>query len=267
MDNMTPLTAEILHYHEDSADTRYFTIRLIKPDLMTAPQPGQFFMLSVPGHGEAAFTFATAPNKQGVFDVLVRAIGELTQALFALKSGQRIGIRGPYGKGWPLTELIDQQLLIIAGGCGLAPLNGLIDDLLKLHHRTELTLVYGARTAAHQVLNSQRQRWNKQIPVFDVLEDGPDGGTPLSIMPKVIKSMADKPEKILLCGPEAMMQATALYFLAQGFPATSIWASIERRMHCAIGLCGHCYLEQQYACTDGPTFRWDQLQPLLRRAI
>jgi anaerobic sulfite reductase subunit B len=267
MDSMTPLAAELLHYREDSADTRYFKIRLIAPNKMSAPQPGQFCMLSVPGHGEAAFTFATAPDKQGVFHILVRAIGELTYALFALKPGQRIGIRGPFGKAWPLAEIVDQQLLIIAGGCGLAPLNGLIDHLLKTHRKPQLTLVYGARTSAHQVLNSQRQRWNKQIPIFDVLEDGPDGGTPLSIMPNVIKSMVDKPEKILLCGPEAMMQISALYFLAQGFPATSIWAAIECRMHCAIGLCGHCYLEQQYACTDGPIYRWDQLQPLLRRSI
>ena len=266
MHSLTPQILEMVSFEIDSTETRYFQFRLMEPALFAAPLPGQFFMLSVPGHGEAAFTFATPPDQHGQFDALIRSSGTLTRALFEIEPGRRLGIRGPFGCGWPIAELENQRVLIVAGGCGLAPLNGLIEQLLVSEHCDQLILVYGARTSAQQVLNSHRERWNAQMQVTDVVEETDEGGTPLSIMPRLMAGWDEPPDRLLLCGPELMMQATAQYFLAQGFPAKFIWASIERRMHCAVGLCGHCYLEHQYACTDGPTYRWDRLQPVLRQS-
>ena len=126
-----------MDFRVDSTDTRYFRLRLIEPDSIAAPLPGQFFMLSVPGQGEAPFTFATPPDQLGVFHALIRSSGTLTHSLFEIQPGQCLGIRGPFGHGWPVMELQGQRVLIVASGCGLAPVNSLIEQLLASQRSEE----------------------------------------------------------------------------------------------------------------------------------
>jgi len=274
--NLTPTAMELVDFIDDGEDARHFRFRLITPQSINTPKPGQFFMLSVPGAGEAPFTFTAKPDNQGVFRALIRKMGDVTTALFQCQSGAILGIRGPFGKGWPIASLSDKKIIMVAGGCGLAPLTGLIDQLIAERHHKHLALVYGARNRALQMLNPERLRWQREISLFDVLEDTGETvtssknhvleGTPLDAMDSVLRTLDWTPDMLLLCGPEVMMKAVAKNFLQRGLPAQSIWLSIERRMHCAVGLCGHCYLSEHhlahhYVCKDGPTYRWDYLQP------
>lgn len=270
--SLTPQPIELLSYDMDGKDSRHFSFRLIEPGVIVAPQPGQFFMLHVPSIGAAPFTFTSAPNKKGHFRALIKRMGAVTSALFESQPGAILGARGPFGKGWPLNQLSDQRILMIAGGCGLAPLVSLTETLLAKKNYQHLTLLYGAANAHTQLLNPERQRWRQQIAVYDVLEDHVDTdanhqqvlrGTTVDVLDTVLHQVDQLPTAVLLCGPDVMMQKIASKLTACDVPATSIWLSIERRMHCAVGLCGHCYLQDQYACKDGPTYRWDQFQSLL----
>lgn len=274
--NLTPIAMELVDFINDGEDARHFRFRLLNPQSIGKPEPGQFFMLSVPGAGEAPFTFTAIPNSHGVFRALVRKMGAVTTALFQCQPGSILGIRGPFGKGWPIAALADKKILMVAGGCGLAPLASLIDQLINQQHHKHLALVYGARNRALQMLNPERLHWQQKISLFDVLEDtrGTQAsnknhilkGTPLDAMDSVLRTLDWTPDTLLLCGPEVMMHAVAKNFIQRGLSAQAIWLSIERRMHCAVGLCGHCYLSEHhlahhYVCKDGPTYRWDHLQP------
>jgi len=274
--NLTPIAMELVDFINDGEDARHFRFRLLTPQSIDKPEPGQFFMLSVPGAGEAPFTFTVTPNNQGVFRALVRKMGDVTTALFQCQPGDILGIRGPFGKGWPVNALANKKILIVAGGCGLAPLANLIDELITNHHHKHLALVYGARNRALQMLNPERLYWQQEISLFDLLEDTGETqasnknhileGTPMDAMDSVLRTLDWTPDTLLLCGPEVMMHAVAKNFIQRGLSAQAIWLSIERRMHCAVGLCGHCYLSEHhlahhYVCKDGPTYRWDHLQP------
>jgi len=266
MQNLTPNAIELVDYYNDGEEARHFSFKLLEPHSMAIPLPGQFFMLYIPGIGSAPFTFTSVPDVQGIFSSLIRRMGRVTSALFDCKPGSILGARGPFGKGWALEELAGQRVLIIAGGCGLAPLVSLTDYLIKEQSCEQVTLIYGSRSAAAQLLNPERQRWQKHIAVYDVVEDKDFPGltgTPLDALPTVLKDLQKTPTVLLLCGPEVMMHAVAKHFVNLGLSPQSIWLSIERRMHCAVGTCGHCYLEHHYACKDGPTYRWDTIQPFL----
>jgi len=269
--SLTPHAIKLVSYCEDGEDTRHFSFRLLEPHSTMIPEAGQFFMLHVPGAGAAPFTFTTPPDENGYFSALIKRMGSVTKALFRCKTGTILGARGPFGKGWPIKEMSGQRILIVAGGCGLAPLVGLTQTLLDNREYQSLTLLYGAASKSTQLLNPERERWRKKIAVYDVVEHRSSEkeeqveliGTPVDVLDIVLTKSDKFPTALLLCGPEIMMRKVALEFINRGLPATSIWLSLERRMHCAVGLCGHCYLHHNYACKDGPTYRWDQLQSIL----
>jgi len=234
--------------------------RLIDPSLIETPEHGQFFMLTVPGTGNAAFTFITMPDQQGRFHALIRRTGSVTEALFNCKPGAIVGIRGPFGTGWPLAALENQRVLMIAGGCGLAPLTSLTDYLISRNEAEQPCLIYGAATTEKQMLNARRDSWRRQMTVIDIVESekcGTATGTPLDALPACFNDSDKSPTTVLLCGPEKMMNVMAQACIAHGVKPSSIYLSVERRMHCAVGLCGHCYLKNAYVCKQGPTFRFD----------
>jgi len=276
MHNLTPTAIQLVDFYDDGEHARHFNFRLLAESGAVNKdtthhwlhvQAGQFFMLCVPNVGEAPFTFTQAPDEKGNFRALVRRMGSVTSALFDLEAGQILGIRGPFGKGWPIKSITDKRILVVGGGCGLAPLVSVVNQLIEQQNYTQLTVVYGARNRLVQMLNPERERWQHIIPVYNMIEDGTTNGddneyigTPVDIMPTVLNSFGELPDIALLAGPEAMMYSMAEYLVAYGLSDHSIYLSIERRMHCAVGTCGHCYLKNKYACTDGPTFRWDELQ-------
>ncbi len=278
--NHIPDSIEIIDYKDDGKATRHYRFRLLSKTRHShwhETQAGQFFMLNVPEVGEAPFTFTEPPNEQNEFSALIRKMASVTSALFDLSKGQIVGARGPFGQGWPHTILKDEYILIVAGGCGLAPLVHLINTLIATTENKKIVLIYGARDEQSQMLIAQQKRWLKTITIYHTLdqvsEDSNfnDGfnllkGTPLDVLPQALSSFNSLPSKVLLCGPEVMMNSIAQTSIGRGIPETSIYLSLERRMHCAVGLCGHCYLGDQYVCKQGPTFSWQQLQSFMSTA-
>lgn len=267
MIDSTPRRLHLLEQYEDGEDSRHFSLRIEQPaasDL--AAKAGQFFMLTLPGVGEAPFTYVSLPDAQGCFTALVRRAGRLTQALFDQPAGSVLGYRGPFGHGWPLF-FNAQPLLVVAGGCGLAPLAGVIEQASRQAMPARLSVIYGARHSGAQVLGRERARWQQTLPfieTFDQAAPGQRQGTPLLHLDEVFA--AGPPAALLCCGPEPLMRASAEACLKRGLRADRIWLSLERRMHCADGLCGHCYLGSSYVCQDGPTYRYDRYLQLLGRS-
>lgn len=303
--SFTPFAVRLVDAYEDGLDARHVTFEPLTRESANdggdvgppqaaphaRPSPGQFFLLSVPGHGEAAFTYVSLPDPCGRFDAVVRRIGELTSALHALPVGAVLGCRGPFGRGWPLAEVVGRRVLVLAGGCGLAPLACAIDTLAALAvplvlaapseraapaalvapaalaangDGTRVAVAYGSRHEASQVLARERARWRGRLPVVECFDaptvSGDLRGTPVAHIDRACASWGGlAPERALVCGPEAMMDAAAEALVARGLAPEHIWLSLERRMHCGVGLCGHCYVAETYACIDGPTYRWDVL--------
>ncbi|MCW5829211.1 MAG: FAD/NAD(P)-binding protein [Deltaproteobacteria bacterium] len=265
---MTPAPVRIASVYDDGEDTRHFTLEPVHQGAAVTAEPGQFFMLAVPGSGEAPFTYVRLPDTHGRFDMVVRRTGKLTHALFDRKQGDILGYRGPFGHGWPLNELQGRRVMVISGGCGLAPLAAVIDWLIE--GRTTTALIYGARNPAAQVLARERALWAPKLPILETFDQTAPGvqrtGTPLTALGAATERLGGAPEIVLTCGPEAMMEAVARHFVDSGLPADRIWLSMERRMHCGVGLCGHCYIAHTYACRQGPTYRWDEISTLRQRA-
>jgi anaerobic sulfite reductase subunit B len=276
--NLIPDTIKIVDYIDDGELARHYQFQLLN---MIHPwqdaQPGQFFMLNVPSIGEAAFTFTEPPNEQGEFRALIRQMGKLTSTLFTLPKGEILGARGPFGRGWPLDKINKQNIIIIAGGCGLAPLVNLIDGLTwsnaenntnNLATNQQVVLIYGAQSKQAQLLTTERKRWQQQIKIYSTLDEVDDQytlaenesqGTPIDIVDTALASFTKPATTALLCGPEIMMHSAAKQLVKNGIASDAIFLAIERRMHCAVGLCGHCYLNEHYVCKSGPTFSWQEL--------
>ncbi|MCQ4347157.1 FAD-binding oxidoreductase [Pseudomonas stutzeri] len=263
---LTPRPLRLLDSYADGRDARHFRLRIAQPLASDrAALPGQFFMLGVPGLGEAPFTYVSAPDAAGEFDALIRRSGRLTARLFELPDGALLGYRGPFGLGWPEPEAL-REVLAVAGGCGLAPLAGWIETA-RLRPESGVRVLYGARSAEHQVLGRERARWRAALPLVETLDEGGPGGLRGSPLGQLDRLCAEAlPQAVLCCGPEAFMLAIAKACVRRGVAAERIWLSVERRMHCAVGLCGHCYVADSYACVDGPTYRYDRYRALLARS-
>lgn len=267
---LTPKTIRIVDFYEDGTDSRHFTF---EPKGFSHEEPigiGQFFMLTVPGAGLAPFTYISLPDSQGRFNALIRKVGKLTDQLFTLQKGDLLGYSGPYGNGWPLTEINQKEVLIVAGGCGLAPVTTTIDYLIEEGQAASVTLLYAARDRESQVLKHERARWQSKIKVFETLDTEvykEHAGLPTQHLSTVLSECIRKPNMLLTCGPEAMMKEVAKMCLDLGFASADIWLSIERRMRCGVGLCGHCYIGSSYACKQGPSYRYDDFIELERNHI
>ncbi|MBI2379417.1 MAG: FAD/NAD(P)-binding protein [Gammaproteobacteria bacterium] len=265
--SVLPRPMRLLQRYDDGEDARHFTFQLEDIRAEDAGMmPGQFFMLVLPGCGEAPFTYVSRPDDQGRFSALIRRMGKLTEALFELQPGEVLGYRGPFGQGWP-RFYGKQRILAVAGGCGLAPLAGFIEDVARTRSGTHLQVIYGARHVGARVLSRERARWSGALPLIETLDQAGPGhrqGTPLAHFDTVFGQAP--PDAVLCCGPEVLMEAAARECLGRGLRADQIWLSVERRMHCGVGLCGHCYVGDSYACRDGPTYRYDRYRELLRRS-
>ncbi len=261
---MTPQLIRITEIYDDGEASSHFTFEPVN-GINHSARPGQFFTLTLPGHCEAAFTYLSLPDAEGRFKALIRRAGTLTSALFNCNAGDLIGFRGPFGNSWPLDQLLGKRILIIAGGIGLPPLAAIADHLINSNN-TQVALIYGSRSPADQVLKYERSAWHMYMPILETF-DHPSSqeqlaGTPLDHLQEMTVKLGGHPEAILTCGPEVMMNAVGHHFVQNGLPPENIWLALERRMHCGVGECGHCYLGSSYVCTDGPIYSWQQLTRL-----
>ncbi len=266
-----PHHARIAEVIPESADTRTFILRLepLVPDF-DAAKPGQFVMLSLLGHGEAAFTMsrlARAGAAPGTVVLTIRQIGALTTALFALGRGASVGVRGPFGRGFPDDNLA-RPTVYVAGGCGLAPLKAAIDvHIVARPAGTPLAIVYGARDPDTRILRAALASWERVRDVH-LIECVEHAGTQwqgrIGMVTDYIREAvaAVGAQRAAVCGPSAMLVATADQLCRAGLSVEAIYLALERYMKCGTGQCGHCYVNHRSVCTDGPVFSLAELRPL-----
>ena len=259
---MTPTMATVTAATRDLVDT--VTLSLDVPDGLAMPRPGQFAMLWVPGVGEIPISYSgIGPGRR--VDHTVRAVGATSAALAALQPGDLLGVRGPLGRGWQLGDLAGTDLLIIAGGLGLAPLRPVVEMAAELDARS-VRLLVGARSPDLVLYAEQiAQRWHRLRPVVtvdhaDATWSGPVGPLNVDLAGALVEPGATT---ALVCGPEIMMQVLGRRLAQRGVPRDRIQVSLERNMQCGVGHCGHCQLGPLFACTDGPVVDWGLAAPLL----
>lgn len=231
--------------------------------------PGQFDMVYVYGVGEAAISISSDPATPEVLSHTIRAVGWVTRALNGLQPGSTIGIRGPYGRGWPLDEAEGRDLVIVAGGIGLAPVRPAIVQALQQRDRfRRIVLLTGARSPRDLVFRDDLERWDasRDIDVHVTVDSAVRGWSGrVGVVTKLIPRVPFDPENavIFTCGPEVMMQLTATALTTRGVPPNRIHVTLERNMTCGVGTCGHCQLGPIFVCRDGPVFPWPQVERLL----
>lgn len=264
-----PIRAVIKKIIVESPDAKTFVLQPIdKTNGVLKYKPGQFMLFSLVGYGEAPFTFASAPGKDGRFQISVRRVGSLTSALHQLKEKDIVGVRGPYGNTFPLEKIKGKDLLFVAGGCGIAPLRPLIQHVFKNRKNYgRVEIIYGCRTPKDIFYKEEIKSWQAQPESFAHLTvDEPDelwGGTcgvVCVLLPKI--KLNPKASLVFLCGPGVMIKFAVNDILKLGFKEQNIYASLERYMKCGIGKCGHCYIKGKYVCLDGPNFSYTQMKEL-----
>ena len=264
---LVPEVATLLARYDDGEDALHLRFRL-EDGAHWQAEPGQFFMLSLPGLGEAAFTFVSLPDARGVFTALVREVGTLTRALRELPLGTFVGVRGPLGQPWP--ALMDQTALVVAGGCGLAPLAAWVDRRIVAGLQARTAVLFSARSAAGRILAREREAWEAAgLPLLQPVDD-PAWHTPEELtqaaghrLDAALARLPERPAAVLTCGPEAMMLGVGALLEKRGIAPEKVWLSLERRMHCGVGLCGHCYVGGALVCRDGPTMTLVRTRALL----
>ncbi|MCA9259795.1 MAG: FAD/NAD(P)-binding protein [Planctomycetales bacterium] len=232
-------------------------------------QPGQFNMLYVPGVGEAAISVSGNAELPQRIAHTVRIAGRVTQALANMRSGDALGLRGPFGAGWPLSECVGRDVVIAAGGLGLAPLRPALERLLTLRQPlTRIYLVYGARAPGNLLYSRDYDRWIGQgVNVYTIVDRADPGWLGqvgvATVLWEQLSGFDPQNAVVFCCGPEAMIRATVKTAQREGVRADRIWVSLERHMQCAAGLCGHCQLGPLFVCRDGPVFRYDRVKRYL----
>jgi NAD(P)H-flavin reductase len=231
-------------------------------------QPGQFNMLYLFGVGEVPISIVSDPEDTQLFDHAIRAVGRVTRALCRLEPGARLGVRGPYGRGWPLGALEGRDVVIVTGGLGCAPVVSVINYILRRRNRYgRLVIVQGVKHAADLIWRQRYAQWATQ-PDTQVLIAADVGAARWPYHVGKITELIDRIDceaaraAVLLCGPEGMMRAAVGLLLARGFSEEAIWLSLERSMHCAVGWCGHCQFGPKFVCRDGPVFNYTEIRAL-----
>jgi NAD(P)H-flavin reductase len=242
-----PRLAEIIRTEQLTKMEKLFEIELQHGQEL-GHQPGQFVEVSVFGIGEAPISVSSSPTKKGSFELAVRAVGNVTKALHAQDRGAILGIRGPFGKGFPVEELKGKDILFVAGGIGLVPLRSLINYVLDNRSAFGRVLVlFGAKTPAEQLFLGELSKWrvSKEMEYWETV-DRTDGqwkgnvGVITTLFPKI----------------------TILEAQVKGIPDDQIIVSLERRMKCGVGKCGHCQINDLYVCQEGPVFRYARIRDL-----
>lgn len=266
---MLPRPFAIKQVRAETDDT--FTLELVpangSPGIAFAA--GQFNMVYVPGVGEIPISISGNPANAGRLLHTTRAVGTVTTAMRRLKAGDVIGVRGPFGVGWPVEAADGHDVVIVAGGIGLAPLRPVLYRLLADRDRYgKAVLLYGTRTPADLLFRREIELWRSRLDMHVyVTVDRAIGswhgyvGVVTTLIPKApfnrLRTIA------MVCGPEVMMRFSAMKLEERGVPADHIYVSMERNMKCGVGICGHCQCGPEFVCKDGPVFRFDRVKRLL----
>lgn len=266
---LVPLLYRVVSRRHETADVT--TLRLAPVKERVAPgRPGQFNMLSAFGVGEAAISLSATDDGSGALQHTIRDVGAVSHALCTSAPGDLVGVRGPFGTGWGVSELGYGDVVAVAGGIGLAPLAGAIDVLAerRRYGGGRVFVAVGARNPDQVMLRSELGRWlhaGARVRVtVDAAPAGFTGG--VGLVTQLLPGLGFDPKRTtaLVCGPEVMIRFTAHALLDLGVPPGAIRVSLERNMQCGTALCGHCQLGPLLLCRDGPVVTWnDELADLL----
>lgn len=258
-----PRPMPVIWTRQDTADTLSFGLDC--GDRPFSFLPGQFNMLYLFGHGEVPISISGDAEQPGQLVHTVRGVGAVTRPMIQLQVGDGVGVRGPFGTPWPMDEARGTDVIVVAGGIGLAPLRPAILHLLK--HREDfgrVIVLYGARAPSEMLYRDEFAQWRGRFDaVVEVTVDRAEPGWhgPVGVVTRLLERAAfDADDATLLtCGPEIMMRFVAREALRRGLPAERIWLTMERNMKCAVGLCGHCQWGAEFMCRDGAVFRYDRV--------
>jgi len=259
-----PKWAEITRIEQLTDSEKLFEIRLVSGEPL-GHTPGQFVELSVMGIGEAPISVSSAPTENGVFELAIRKIGNLTTAIHNSVTGDRVGIRGPFGTHFPVEEAKGKDLLFVAGGIGLIPLRSFIRFVLD--HRDEygeVTVLFGSKNPSERIFLDELEQWGSREDVVyldSVDKSGPGWKGNVGVITTLFSKIHVDPSRTfcIVVGPPVMYRFVILEAKAKGIPDRQIFLSLERKMKCGIGKCGHCQINHLYVCQDGPVFRYTDI--------
>ncbi|MDP8234547.1 MAG: FAD/NAD(P)-binding protein [Candidatus Saelkia tenebricola] len=237
---------------------------VLKPDKGLEFKTGQFVELAVKGLGEAPFTPSSDPGISEKIDMTIMKVGLVTDAMHNMKKGEILGIRGPYGQGYPIDDFKGKRVCVIGGGVGLAPLRSLLYELMHDLSRFEkVSLYYGAKTPKDIVYKNyvKKLQQEKELDLFLTVDQADDSWTGnVGVVTTILEDLNPENSIACVCGPPIMMKFSTLKLLEIGFKEEDIYLSMEKNMSCGVGKCGHCRIGNYYACKDGPVFTYAQIK-------
>jgi sulfhydrogenase subunit gamma (sulfur reductase) len=263
-----PTPSRIIAVRDHTAVEKVFKIEL-PSGFSLNHRPGQFVQVSVMGIGEAPISISSSPSRSnGAFELCVRRVGSVTNALHTMPVGSMLGIRGPFGRGFPVERFRGKDILFVPGGLGLAPLRSLINEVLDERGRYgRVIILYGTRTPADILFADEIEEWKARSDIeFHMTVDRPaegwtgNTGVITTLFPKV--QIHPRNMVAVVVGPPVMYRFVLMELLGKGISEGNIWFSFERRMKCGVGKCGHCQMHHIYTCQDGPSFSYAEIKHL-----
>jgi len=249
---------KIVENEKIGQDTYKLTISYKKKNM-----PGQFIEIGYPGVGEAPISISSYGRK---YELIIRNVGRVTDYICKTKKGDSLFIRGPLGRGYPMEEMENNDVLIIAGGTGIAPPRGVI-QYLQDHRKKfkKVKICFGFKNPECVLLGHEIKNFEKQFNTLISVDTAPVGYVgKTGFITEAVKLETIEPNtKIIVCGPPIMMTKVCEILLQKGVPEQNIYLSLERHMKCGIGKCGHCYVQGKYACIDGPVFKYDSAKKMI----
>lgn len=249
------------------AETPTIKTFVLAPARPIAFKAGQFMQLTVPGVGEAPFTPSSDPRETEKMEITILRTGSVTDALHALKPGAEVGLRGPFGKGYPMDKMAGKEVLVVGGGVGLAPLRSLIYTLLDEPAKYKrISIKYGARMPEELCFRSQYDEWAKAAPNVDFTHTidvpAPNWSGRVGLVTTLLDKLDINLENSIAisCGPEIMLKFVTLKLLEVGYTPPQIYLSMNRKMSCGMGKCARCNVGHYYLCVDGPDMCYDKIK-------
>lgn len=260
-----PIKCKVEKVITETSNIKTFTLR---PEEKFSFVTGQFAEFTIFGAGESPFTPSSSPLKTETIDFTIMRVGKVTEKIHSLSVGDVVGIRGPYGKGYPIEKFYGKEVLVLGGGVGFAPLRSLLYTLFgQIDKFKKLTLCYGSRSPEDVVYKYHFDEW-KKIKGFEILKsvDKCPENTKWDGSVGVVTCLLDKinfdvtNSVVIVCGPPIMMKFSTLKLLDMKFRPDSIYLSMEKNMSCGLGKCGHCCMGSNFCCKDGPVFTYDKIK-------
>lgn len=266
--------ASIVEKTQESPDIVSLRLRFDEPEIRKTYrfQAGQFNMLYVFGVGEVAISIVSDPDEPQFLDHTIRIVGRVTNVIGRMNIGDSLGIRGPFGQGWPMQEAKGKDVLVVTGGLGCAPVVGAIEFMFR--RRKEygtIKIIHGVKSPHDLLFRERFDQWRQHSNTEVLLASDEPGKTwhyHVGVVTELFDQVEVDPEKtvVMMCGPEIMMRVAVNMLSHRGLQPDGMYVSLERHMECGIGLCGHCQMGPFFLCKDGPVMRLDTILPFLGKS-